>query len=206
MLPPFIKPMLAAPAAAPFDSKDYLFEQKWDGVRCLAFIEDGHVRLQSRGLADMTAAFPELSDFQELRAGTVLDGELVIMRNARPSLLAIQQRLQLQRADRVRWLSQSTPAIFIAFDLLYLEFRPLMHQPLIQRRTALEQTLANTNLKNLILAEGVLCQGKRLFAGVARLGREGILGKHLHGPYLPGRRSRNWLKIKYEPMPNLRAE
>jgi bifunctional non-homologous end joining protein LigD len=196
MLPPFIRPMLASPAPGPFDSKDYLFEQKWDGVRCLVFVGDGRVRLQSRGLTNITAAFPELIDFNELQSGTVLDGELVIIKNTRPSLLAVQERLQLQRSDRGQRLSQVAPAIYVAFDILFLEFRPLMDQPLIQRRIALEEIFANRKIKNLVLAEAVLGQGKRLFAGVTQLGLEGIMGKYLFGPYLPGKRSRNWLKMK----------
>ena len=60
MLPKFIKPMLAMESKEPFDADDHLFEIKWDGIRCLAFIEAGRVRLQSRELMDITAQFPEL--------------------------------------------------------------------------------------------------------------------------------------------------
>jgi ATP-dependent DNA ligase len=196
MLPRFIRPMLAGSGAAPFDSKDFLFELKWDGIRCLAFVERGQVRLQARGLADLTPAFPELSVLRELGTGTVLDGELVIMRDGRPSLLAVQQRLNLQHTDRIQRLRHSAPAIYVVFDLLYFKLRPLMHQPLIERRTALEEIIAKTDIKNLVLVENVPGQGKKLFAAVSRLGLEGIMGKYLYGPYLPGRRSRNWLKMK----------
>jgi ATP-dependent DNA ligase len=60
MLPDLIKPMLAMAVPEPFDSDHHLFEIKWDGIRCLAFIENGRVRLQSRELIDITAEFPEL--------------------------------------------------------------------------------------------------------------------------------------------------
>ena len=61
-MPPVLQPMLATAAQGPFDSNDWLFEVKWDGVRCLAFVERGTVRLQSRQLLDMSAQFPELVD------------------------------------------------------------------------------------------------------------------------------------------------
>lgn len=84
MLPESIKPMLAVAAKEPFDSVDYFFEIKWDGIRCLAFIEQGRVRLQSRDLIDITACFPELKCLDQLPSGTVLDGELVVFDAGKP--------------------------------------------------------------------------------------------------------------------------
>jgi ATP-dependent DNA ligase len=74
MLPKFIKPMLAVEATEPFDSDDHVFEIKWDGIRCLAFIEAGQVRLQRRELVNITAQFPELASLVGLPDGMVLDG------------------------------------------------------------------------------------------------------------------------------------
>jgi ATP-dependent DNA ligase len=86
MLPGAIKPMLAVAAPGPFDSDEHLFEVKWDGVRCLAFVEGGRVRMQSRHLLDMTAQFSELDILRELPGGTVLDGELVCLDAGKPNL------------------------------------------------------------------------------------------------------------------------
>ena len=83
--------MLAQRAREPFDFEDYAFEVKWDGIRCLAFVERQGVRLQSRELMDITVQFPELAKLACLAAlptGTVLDGELVILRDGRLSLSA----------------------------------------------------------------------------------------------------------------------
>src|SRR5262245_15340227 len=106
MLPSVIKPMLAVAAPGPFDSDDHLFEVKWDGVRCLAFIERDRVRLQSRHLLDMTAQFPELAVLRELPGGTVLDGELVCLTHGKPDLSKVQQRVHLQDRNRIRMLSE----------------------------------------------------------------------------------------------------
>src|SRR2546428_3373321 len=77
MLPKIIKPMLAQTAQGSFDSEEHLFEIKWDGIRCVAFVETGVLRLQSRQGIEMTRQFPELSSLHRLLSGTVLDGELV---------------------------------------------------------------------------------------------------------------------------------
>src|SRR5262245_46393581 len=124
MLPTTIRPMLAVAALGPFDSEDHLFEIKWDGVRCLAFIERGKARLQSRHLLDMTAQFPELAVLRELPSGTVLDGELVCLEGGRPSLSKVQQRVHLRDRHRIRFMSERSPVVYIVFDLLYLRGRP----------------------------------------------------------------------------------
>src|SRR6202158_6450532 len=87
-------PMLAT-AAAPFDAEDYLFEVKWDGVRALAESALGRWRLWGRTGADYTPRYPELAVLGRLPAGTVVDGELVVLHEGRadfPALLPRHQR------------------------------------------------------------------------------------------------------------------
>src|SRR5947209_19862974 len=100
MLPPFA-PMLAVPAP-PFDAPDYVFEIKWDGVRALAAVEADGWRLWGRGLADYTARYPELAVLQRLPAGTLVDGELVALRDGRADLAHLLRRHQLVDAIKVR--------------------------------------------------------------------------------------------------------
>ncbi len=196
MLPKFIKPMLAVEAKKPFDSDDHLFEIKWDGIRCLAFVEVGRVLLQSRELMDITAQFPELGSLSELPHGVVLDGELVATVEDRPCLVRIQQRVQLQNRARIDMLSRSSPVVFVVFDLLYLNGRSMMAEPLIERRVRLEQAVREVRGAPLVLSEAVLTQGRDLFAAAARLGQEGIMAKVIDAPYAPGRRTIFWTKIK----------
>ena len=99
-LPRFIKPMLAQAVPRPFDSDRYRFEVKWDGIRCLAFIEEGRIRLQSRQLLDMTGQFPELAALGALPTGTVLDGELIIFADNRPCLSNLIMMLQESDGSR----------------------------------------------------------------------------------------------------------
>src|SRR5690349_16270892 len=126
MLPPVINPMLAQKAETPFDSAQYLFEIKWDGIRCLAFVEGGRVRLQSRGLTEITFQFRELACLERLPSGTVLDGELVVLQEGKPSLRHIQQRALLQNRQRIQSLRRTAPVTYMVFDLLYSNSKPLM--------------------------------------------------------------------------------
>jgi len=196
MLPRSLKPMLAKRAGAPFDSDKHLFEIKWDGLRCLAFIEGGRVRLQSRQLTELTLQFPELGCLARLPSGTVLDGELVVMDSGKPSLSKIQQRAPLQDHQRIQWLSRTSPATYLLFDLLYFEGQPLLGSPLSFRREKLQQLFGRLRVPGVVVTGGARTHGRQLFAQVTRLGLEGIVAKRLDGPYLPGRRSVHWLKIK----------
>jgi ATP-dependent DNA ligase len=203
MLPSIIKPMLAQTADAPFDSEQHLFEIKWDGIRCLGFIEGGHVRLQSRQLTEMTSQFPELACLNQLPSGTVLDGELVVLEEGRPSLRQIQRRTFLQNHARIHCLSQRTPVTYMVFDLLYLNGEPLLAAPFNHRREALQKLIRRTPLPGVLVSEAVAEHGCKLFAQVAVLGLEGVMAKRLDSSYLPGKRSRNWFKIKPRLSPQL---
>ena len=191
-----IHPMLAQKAELPFDSAQHLFEIKWDGIRCLAFVTREGVRLQSRHLLDITSQFPELACLDRLPAGIVLDGELVVFHAGKPSLRHIQARALLQNRPRIQWSSQTRPVTYMVFDLLYLKGKPLMGASLSSRREALQTLIQRFPMRGVLAPEAVRERGCQLFAHVVRLGLEGIMAKRLDGPYLPGKRSRLWLKIK----------
>jgi ATP-dependent DNA ligase len=196
MLPDVIRPMLAVAVPKPFDSDHHLFEIKWDGIRCLAFVNAGGVRLQSRDSIDITAQFPELGCLAHLPNGTVLDGELVAMEIDRPCLSRIQGRAQLQDRHRIALTSQSSPVVYVVFDLIYLDGNPLVAKPLLERRRELERLLSGFQGDRIILSEAVLGQGRDLFQAVEKLGLEGIMAKSLDGIYRPGKRTALWRKIK----------
>ena len=200
MLPSFIKPMLAVEVHEPFDSDHHLFEIKWDGIRCLAMVERGRVRLQSRELIDISSQFPELGCLEQLPDGTVVDGELVVMDGNRPSLGRIQRRAQLQDQHRIGILSQSTPVVYVIFDLVCLHGQSIMARPLLDRRRELERIVSDLGVNQIILSQAVIGQGRELFRAVEKLGLEGIMAKSLDGQYRPGSRTGLWKKIKLERM------
>src|SRR5213594_424630 len=196
MLPTIIKPMLAVAAREPFDSEDYLFEIKWDGIRCLAFIESGRVRLQSRRFLDVTAQFPELGCLRGLPNGTVLDGEIVVLKEGRPSFSQILQRSQLMDRHRIELLSQLSPVTLMVFDILYTHGRSLMSEALMDRRRRLREIVGKLSAPNVLITDCVAGNGRALFRLAMRLGLEGVMAKRKDGRYQTGKRSRMWIKIK----------
>jgi len=109
-------PMLAT-TAAPFDAADYAFEVKWDGVRCLAAVEQTNWCLWGRHGVDYTARYPELTVLRHLPAGTVVDGELVVLRQGRADLPALLRRHQRRRPLPASYGGE--PVRYVLFDLLY---------------------------------------------------------------------------------------
>lgn len=185
--------MLAGLARHPFDSTEHFFELKWDGIRAMAFLEEGRLRLLSRTSRDITASFPELADLpgQVGARGVVLDGELVCLdSDGRPSFPLLQRRLSAagRRGGR------DNPVHFIAFDLLYLEGRSVMAEPLYSRKGRLHEIVRPSDMAQVCdLVDG---DGAAFFQATCQHGLEGIVAKEKSSPYLPGRRSRHWLKVK----------
>src|SRR5260370_9317126 len=115
--PDEMRPMQAASAEAPFSSSDYIFEVKWDGLRCMLFRDpDGHVHLQDRGLNDLTADLPEVvRAAARIPPGSVIDGELVATDNdGRPDYPRLRRGLTGRAAMRA-----AIPAPYPAFDALH---------------------------------------------------------------------------------------
>jgi len=192
-LPPSIKPMLGQLVRNPFDSSKHLFELKWDGMRGLAFVEGGELRLLSRNGRNVTTQFPELGEIaKRLKSDSVvLDGEIVCLdQDNRPSFSRLQQRLQSKRVSRPR----INPAHFIAFDVLYVKGRSVMREPLWERKYLLPQVLDPTELVQI--CEFIEDEGTAFFQATCDLGLEGIMAKDKSSLYLPGKRSPAWLKVK----------
>jgi DNA ligase D-like protein (predicted ligase) len=191
-LPQQLRPMLTI-TAEPFDAPDYLFEVKWDGWRCLAFL-DGKTRLQSRNLRDLTPAFPDLHAIHQAvdRPAMLLDGEIVTFWKGKPSFIRLQKRLgRLAPASTV--IAQ-VPAVFIAFDLLYLDGVSLMTQPLDERRNLLERHVHPEEA--LQISDTVTGRGVAFFEVCRDMGLEGIVAKKCSSLYYPGKRTPYWKKIK----------
>lgn len=188
--------MLAETAEKPFDSKDHLFEIKWDGIRCIAFVRNRTVHLQNRRLSSMTARYPELQTLSDWPDGTVIDGEMVVLHEGKPSFNRLAQREHIGDSRRVTLLAQRLPATLIVFDLLYENGESIMRQPLLERRKRLKALAAGFANPHIIVADYILKRGKRYFEEVERVGLEGIMAKRLDSVYTPGARSTAWLKLK----------
>jgi ATP-dependent DNA ligase len=188
MAPPL--PMLAV-ASAPFDDPDYLFEVKWDGVRALSEVSQNNWHLWGRQGQDYTLRYPELEVLRQLPAGSILDGELVVVKQGRADFPALLSRHHRQHERR--YLS-AEPIHYVLFDLLAFQGRSLLREPLSQRRQLLQEILPSDPL--LSTCAGVIGSGLVYFTQVVEEGQEGLVAKRLTSLYVPGQRSASWRKIK----------
>src|SRR5260370_1719142 len=194
-LPRFVPPMLAK-SAAPFDSPEHLFEVKWDGTGAWALVERGGLRLLNRRRVEMVERYPEFAFLGRLRPGLVLDGEVVVLRDGKRDFVLLQSREHTRAPLKVRSLARALPATYVVFDLLYDHFKSQMSLPLTARRERLRQIVAGCGSPQLVLSEGVEGRGKAFFREACARGLEGVMAKRLGSPYLPGRRTDAWTKIK----------
>src|SRR5262249_11461018 len=161
---PVLLPMLAT-SAAPFDSEEYLFEVKWDGVRALAAVEADGWRLWGRRGTDYTARYPELAGCGRLPSGRVLDGELVVLHDGRADFAALLSRHQRQRPDPLGAAAGARPVVsYVLFDLLCDRGQALLQQALVRRRARLRERLARLNEPALVYSDAVEGGGREFFA------------------------------------------
>ncbi|MCL5058056.1 MAG: non-homologous end-joining DNA ligase [Actinobacteria bacterium] len=193
---PLIRPMLAV-KSDPFDSSEYLFEVKWDGYRAMVYLDSGVTEIRSRNLLDITGLFPELGGMHLNIKGlpALLDGELVVFSGGRPSFRELQTRGRLLDAGKIKRAAEKSPARFLAFDILYVSGRPVLEEALERRKDLLAGAVKVDSA--LVIPEFVRGEGLLLAEATRQKGLEGIVAKALKSPYLPGKRSPYWKKIRH---------
>jgi bifunctional non-homologous end joining protein LigD len=195
--PPAYLPMLAEGGHAPFHDAGWRFEPKLDGIRTLAYVATDGTRLVSRRGRDHTEIYPELASLARFvnALQAVVDGEIVASdESGRPSFERLQGRMNLTSPKEIEKARRKIPVVLFAFDLLWLDGRELIHEPLEERRRLLEGIVTETGpLRLTVLAED---DGIGFFEQAKRLGLEGIIAKRRGSTYVPGRRTKDWRKIK----------
>jgi bifunctional non-homologous end joining protein LigD len=197
-VPTDLRPMFAvATDAVPRDDEHWSFEMKWDGMRALVTVDGGRITLTTRQGNDATARFPELRPLGEALGAldAVLDGEIVMLdESGRPSFEQLQPRMHVASDAVARRLAAERPVVIMLFDLLWLDGHATMALPYRDRRKLLEQlALAGPTWQTPPATRG---DGAAALTTATELGLEGIVAKRLDSPYLPGKRSDAWRKIK----------
>ncbi len=190
-----VEPMLAESLSEP-PAGDYVYEVKWDGIRASIALDDGEMRIRTRSQRDVTESFPELTLPEEsFRATSALfDGEIVCLdENGRPVFTDVMGRLQARGESGIERARARHPAVCYVFDCLYLDGRPLVNEPLRRRKEWLADAIRPES--NYRVSE-IVEEGQELFEASRKLGLEGIMAKEPDSPYLPGRRSESWYKVK----------
>lgn len=174
-----------------FNSPDWIFELKWDGIRALAARDATGLRVVDRSGGDLLPLVPELRDLR-IPEGAVIDGEIVVCDSrGRPSYDLLAGRLGPKAAKRGRG------PVFVAFDLLYEGGRALLGRPLVERRARLLGCGLGSRL--IAVPEHLDDDGEPFLEVVAEYGLEGIVAKRRDGRYVPGTRSAEWLKCHVTP-------
>lgn len=195
-LPESIPPMLAQLSEEVPQGEGWLYEIKWDGVRAMAFLDGGRLRLAGRKGNDISGQYPELAPLSELiwAKSAVIDGEITVLdANGRPSFERIQPRIMASGANHIADLARSRPAVFFAFDLLFLDGRDLRGMPLEARKRLLSSILRPA--ANLRLSDHFASHGLELLTLARQQGLEGIVAKRADSFY-ESTRSRDWVKVK----------
>lgn len=198
-----LKFMLATPASDLADVArtmpgEFFVEDKFDGIRAQAHVQNGQVAIYSRTLDEISARFPELSaPLARIPTDAIIDGEIITARGAEILPFSDLQK-RLGRKTVSEELLASTPVVFVGWDLLYANGDMLINQPLQARRARLEEIVAQTETLRLSLAK-VFREAAALddeFDAARARGNEGLMIKDPASFYKPGRRGREWLKLK----------
>ena len=187
------KPMLAQAVEAPFSSKDWVFEVKWDGIRAISYINDD-LSIRSRNDKELRYNFPELEELKDLAGNAVFDGEIVIIKEGRADFQTLIKRREVSLPRDIDYMSREFPATYVVFDILEREAKPLIDLPLIERKDILKKTLKEG--KRVSISLFVEEEGEIYYQEALKKGVEGIMAKKKDSRYMPGVRSDNWLKIK----------
>ncbi len=189
-----ISPMLLNEVKEPFDDKDYIYELKLDGIRCIAYLGKDVV-LQNKRFKDVSAIYPELSEmFKCVKKNTVLDGEIVVLSNGKPDFYALQKRSLMTDKFRIKLAAKKNPVQFAAYDILYYDGEDLTDKPLIERKSLLQAKVSEGN--GLSISRYIEEQGIVFFNLAKEQDLEGIVAKKKDGLYHIGKRTSDWIKIK----------
>lgn len=192
-----IKPMLIGSEREPFDSKDYLFELKLDGERCVAYLDSTKTELRNKRNMKMLPKVPELNNLHShISKRCILDGELIVIKNGKPDFFEIQRRSMMSNPLKIKFASQQYPACFTAFDILYLDDHSVSDLPLTERKRLL-QSVVTKESSSFAVSRVIEQQGISFYELAKSQDLEGIVAKHKDSQYYFDKRTKDWIKIKY---------
>lgn len=196
---PLPDPMKATSGSLPHDDDGWAYEIKWDGMRVVSAVDGlaGTALMRSSNRIDVTVRFPELAGLHEAVAGRriALDGEVVAFdADHRSSFSRLQQRMHVSDPGEAARRARSVPVIYVVFDLLHLDGTDTMPLPYEERRRILCETIEphpSWQAPNHHTGDG-----QAMLDAATSQGLEGLIAKRVDSPYVPGRRSPAWRKVK----------
>lgn len=192
-----IKPMLIGIEAESFDSDDYIFELKLDGIRCLAYLDNEKTDIRNKRNIKLLSKVPELANIHSLvKKQCILDGEVTIIKNGKPDFFQIQKRSMLSNSIKIEIEAQRYPACFTAFDIIYYDGKSLIDLPL-EKRKKLLQSVVKKETNEFAISRYIEYSGIAFYELAKQQGLEGIVAKKRGSKYYFDKRTANWKKIKF---------
>lgn len=191
------KAMLIASEKSPFNSDDYIYEIKYDGIRCIAYITAKNVELRNKKNKDISYLFPELHTIFDQVSCTrcILDGELIVLKSGKPDFYSVQKRTTMKHPLKIKIESTRYPATFVAFDIVYFDGESLIELPLIDRRDLLQNAVKYES-NRFCMSKAINYNGIELFEQVKALQLEGVVAKSKKSKYYFGKTTNKWIKFK----------
>ena len=189
-----VSPMLITEMVDPFDSPDYIYEIKWDGIRCISFLgRETDMRNKRNKL--MIQIFPELENlYKQVKVKCILDHELLVLKNGVPDFYEVQNRAIMSNPFKIKLAANKYPASIIAYDILYYKNKEITMLPLTERKKYLEDAVVENDL--ISVSRYIEDNGIMLFNLVKEKGLEGIVAKKKDSLYWQGKKTKDWIKCK----------
>ncbi len=190
-----ISPMLISEMQDPFDSEDYIYEIKWDGIRCVSYLDENATDMRNKRNKLMIPILPELENLhRQVRVKCILDHELLVLKSGAPDFYEIQKRALMVNPFKIKLSADKYPASIIAYDILYYKDKDITGLPIMERKKYLQDVVIENNFFSV--SRYVENNGIMLFNLVKEKGLEGIVAKRKDSLYWQGKKSKDWIKCK----------
>lgn len=190
-----VKPMLIKNQEPAFDSLDYIYEIKLDGIRCIAYLDSNGTDLRNKRDKMLLPHVPELRDInKQVRQKCILDGELFVLKDGKTDFYEIQRRALMTDPFKIKLAADKSPASFVAYDILYIKDHLVTDLPLMERKRKLKDLVienARIGISRYIEEKGI-----QLFELTKQQELEGIVAKRKNSKYYFGKRTPDWIKCK----------
>jgi bifunctional non-homologous end joining protein LigD len=189
-----ISPMLISEMVDPFDSPNFIYEIKWDGIRTLSFL-DTKTDMRNKRNKLMVPIFPELESlYKQVKTKCIIDHELLVLKNGIPDFYEVQKRALMSNSFKIKLAADKYPASVIAYDILYYKDKDITMLPLMERKKYLTDVVIENNL--ISVSRFIENDGIKLFELVKEKGLEGTVAKRKDSLYWQGKRTKDWVKCK----------
>ena len=192
-----IKPMLIGEENDAFDSKDYIYELKLDGERCIAYLDpENGTELRNKRNVKMLPKVPELSEIhRQVKFRCILDGELAVIKDGKPDFSEIQRRSMMTNRLKIELASKQYPACFTAFYILYYQDHSVNLLPLMERKKLLDEVIISDSAR-FAKSRYIEEKGIAFYKLAEQRDLEGIVAKRKNSLYYFDKRTRDWIKCK----------